>query len=463
MKQKHVWYLCIAFFAMYQGCKPDQIGFLNDNLRYGVSTLQVVQGTATSTNPIIANGSSTPMTVELVEIRNRATGAVVPDFLVPQEFNVYLGQVGEDVTTLEQLSQRIGKKTAPAISINGLGGAAVISPATEGIPAGLYTVDLKATNIAGSKLYKEALDINLIKMKPDSVFAASATTTAVGSESNAVNLRNQDFTVSIEHKESAENKIIYMWLDKDGKPFNPKKGEIMRRATLPSFADWSPFYAAEMTDTAIVHPYPYYKGIVYPVKTVTRVGTTNYTDFASYYRVVADYTDLGRNINTATTARFYKPGTHIVRFKLKTVKHTGPKITTITKDVVLPEGAGYAATRVAMDRAMVEQALGMSSAEIASRLGTSITFYAIQADGSRDSRSTAAAPGQWLDKDGNTISWGDGARLFSEFKMADMAFDIGQFPDRNFAGDKFVIRQSLLYDSGSGIVEVVFVFNVRVQ
>ncbi|MBK1438698.1 DUF4859 domain-containing protein [Parapedobacter sp. ISTM3] len=463
MNWKNIWRLCLMPFVLINGCKPDQIGFLNDHLRYNIAEIQVEQGTAVSTNPLIANGSSTPMEVQLLSIRNKTTGAAVPEFLVPQDFHVFLAQVGVDDNTIEQLDVKIGLSTAPPIAVNDIGGKVVFSPATEEVPPGLYTIDLQVSNISGTKVYNEVLDINLIEMKPDSVFASGANTTPIGSESESTPLDVNDYQVSIEHLDNGEDKIIFMWLDRNGEVFNPREGEVVRRASLPSFADWSPFYAEELTDTAIVYAYPYYKGVYYPIKRIARINGAEYTNLASNYRVVGDFTSIGRNVNTATTARFYKPGTHIVRFRLNTIEKTGPRITTITKDVTLPEGAGYAATVVSLDQSELAEALGVDAGNIAGLLGHSLTYYAIEPDGTLNPNSTAAAPGHWFAADGSTISWGDGARLFSELKIGVMEFHIGQFPDRNVAGDTFTLKQALMYDSGAGIAQVIFVFNIKVE
>ena len=467
MNWKNIWVLSLLtlIISCFYSCKPEQIGFLNENMRYGMAELQAVQGSAISTNPMVANGSTTPMTVKLSTIRNKNTGAVVNDFLTEQEYSVYLGQVGADVKTLEQLTPLIGTAKSPAISVNEMGGKVVLTPATENVPAGLYTLDLEVSNISGTKLYPGILDINLIQLKPDSVFSKSATSSGLSSESDVRNLTAAEYSVSIDYKPTTDNKIIFMWLDKNGKAFNPKEGEILKRATLPSFADWSPFYQEQLTDSAIVYPYPYFKGLPYPVKNVVRVGTTDFTNLTSNYRVNGEYTSLGRNINTATTARFYKPGTHIVKFKLNNLNHRYPffKTTTITKNVTLPFGAGYDASKFSIDKNDVLNALKISESEFLSGLLSKVSFYAIQADGTRNASNTANAPGMWLDELGNTVTWGARAKLYSEYNANEWTFFIGQFPDKNVKGEKLTVRQSFVYDDGQYFNEILYIFNITIQ
>ncbi|SKB26872.1 protein of unknown function [Parapedobacter luteus] len=462
MNLKHIWRYGLATLAVVQGCKPDQIGFLNEHLRYNIAELLVTQGTSVSTPPLIANGSSTPMTVELLEIRNKETGAAETAFLQPHEYHVFLEQVGADDTTLEQLEAKIGTVTEPALTVNEIGGKVALTPATEYVPPGSYTLDLKVTNISGTKIYPEVMDITLLPIKPDSVFASSASTSTMSDESATAEWR--DYSVTTEYRQTAENRIIYVWEDRDGVRFNPKQGEVVRRASLPSFADWSPFFPEELTDTAIVYEYPFFKGMAYPLKSVARVGSTNYSSGPeSHYRIPALDNSIAMNINTMTNTRFYLPGTHIVRYRLNTVRR-GLPATTITRDVTLPEGAGYAATAVPMDPDELAGLFGISATEIASLMNTRITFYGLLPDGTLNPNSTAAAPGHWFDASGNTVGWGDDARLFSEFNTSALVFNIGQFPDRNFAGDTFTVRQAMIYrPAGEDAVRVNFVFNITIQ
>ncbi len=467
MNWRNLWRLALVSLVVAQGCKPEQIGFLNDSLRYNIAELQVMQGMAASTPPLIANGSSTPMTVELLEVRNKNTGAVVTEFLDTHDFHVFLAQVGADDNTLEQLNAKIGPDSAPALSVNDIGGKVTITPATQHVPPGLYTLDLQVTNISGTKVYKEALDINLLPIKPDSVFASATNTTPMLAESPATELR--DFRVTTEYRATPENRIIYVWEDRDGKRFNPKKGEVIRRAALPSFADWSPYYPEVLTDTSIVYEYPFFKGMTYPLKSIARVGTTEFNAGPiSHYRIPAmlnsmPVNSIALNINTSTTTRFYQPGTHVVRFKLTNVAW-GLRQETVVLDVKLPEGAGYAATEVKLDSLGLSRILGAPAGSISAHLANQrATFSGVAPDGSLNHNSTAAHPGHWFGADGSIVNWGTDARLYCEFKPANLAFNIGQFPDRNFAGDNFVVRQSLIYRGSGDAVQVFFVFNITVE
>lgn len=463
MKWKKLWPLALLPAALATGCKPETVGFLNDNMRYNVTELQVTQGTSISTPAITANGSSTPMTVELIEVRNKATGAAVSEFLVPGEYSVFLQTVGADVNTLEQLASKLNTKTSAPIHVNEIGGKVTFSPTTENVAPGLYTIDLRVSNIAGTKIIKEALDFRVLPMKADSVFSASATTTPITSESGATTLR--EYEVTVQHIPNGPNKIIYVWEDENGNKFNPRQGEVVRRAALPSFADWSPFYPEELTDTAIVYEYPYYKGLVYPLKSTVSINGENHTGYASNYRVLGAVSSNRRNINTTSTTRFYKSGTHIVRHKLTNIKRTGIPTTvvkTVAKTVNLQKDLGYSAVVLNVQNEIASN-LGITFEEFKTLFGNKITYALVEPNGNLNTNSTAAAPGHWLKADGSAIAWGDGAVLFSEFKTTPGEFHFGQFPGRTAAGQTYKVKQALIYDPGtSEKIQLEFDFTLNI-
>jgi hypothetical protein len=463
MKWKKIWPLALLPAAFAVGCKPDQIGFLNENMRYNVSELQVTQGTSISTPAIISNGSSTPMTVELIEVRNKETGAIASEMLVPAEYSVFLQTVGAEVMTLEQLASKLNTKTSAPIDVNEIGGKVTFSPSTENVAPGLYTIDLKVTNIAGTKTIKEALDFRVLPMKADSVFAYSATSTPANSETNSTTIR--EFDVTVEHIPNGPNKIIYVWEDKNGNKYNPKAGEVIRRSALPSFADWSPFYPEELTDTAIVYEYPYHKGLVYPLKSTVTINGSNVTGQASNYRLISEVSDIRRNINTSATVRFYKSGTHIVRHRLREVVRTGVPTTvvkTVSKSVNLQKDLGYSAVVLKVEEDIVNN-LGITYEQFKTLFGSKITYALVEPNGTLNPNSTAAAPGHWINAQGGAINWGDGAVLFSELKTTPGEFHFGQFPGRTAAGQTYKVKQALIYDPGtSEKIQLVFDFTLNI-
>ncbi|UPZ38579.1 DUF5007 domain-containing protein [Sphingobacterium sp. PCS056] len=306
---------------VFQACKSDQIGYLSENMRYNVANLQVNQGMVVYTQSLIANGSTTPLTVNLLNVRNKETGELTTEFFKEHEISTYLSEITWRDTTLDQLNAKIGKAKYAAMTLNTIGGRVGFSPATQFVKPGQYSIDVEVSNIAGSRTFKNILDFNVIGAKKDSVFFKSCTSSDYGAEANF--LPYTDYEITIEHQPEGGNKIVYIWEDKNGKPFNPKKGEVIKRGDRPTFKNWSPYYPEQVSDTALVYRYPDVSGLVYPIMNGTYVGSEYWSgDPISYYRVIGTATSLGRNLNPVSTIKFYRSGTYIVRFRFLTVTHS---------------------------------------------------------------------------------------------------------------------------------------------
>ena len=317
-KQSFIIGLAGLSILVFGSCKNDQLGYLSENMRYNVENLQVNQGSVVYTDALIANGSSTPLTVNLLAVRNKETGEVTNDFFKEHEITTYLAEVTWRDTTLEQLQTKIGKAKYPPMMLNAIGGRVGFTQSTHFVSPGQYTIDVEVSNIAGKKKFKNILDFNVIAAKKEDILFKSCTSSDYGAESNF--LPYTDYEINVEYLPEGENKIVYQWEDKNGKPFNPKKGEIIKRGDRPTFKNWSPYYPEEVTDTALVYRYPDVSGLVYPIMNGTYIGTELWSgDPISYYRVVGTANSLGRNLNPVSTIKFYRSGTYIVRFKFLTL------------------------------------------------------------------------------------------------------------------------------------------------
>ncbi|WP_437922060.1 hypothetical protein [Sphingobacterium sp. LRF_L2] len=319
MKKKIFWNVCflVACSVLYK-CKPSEEGYLSETFRYNVENLQVNQGSVVYTDPLISNGSTTPLTVNLLAIRNKETGELAPEFLEEQEISTYLGEVTWRDTTLEQLNAKIGKSMYPPLMVNTVGGRVGFTQATNFVNAGSYTIDIEVSNLVGKRTINNALDFDIIGAKIDSIFYQACTSSDYGAEDNFTSYSN--YRVDVEYIPEGENKIVYMWLDKDGKAFSPKAGQVIKRGDRPTFKNWSPYYPEEVTDTALVYEFPDVSGLVYPIISGIYIGSTYWSgDPICYYRVVGTANSLGRNLNPVTTVKYYRKGTYIVRFRFLTL------------------------------------------------------------------------------------------------------------------------------------------------
>ncbi|WP_431294423.1 DUF4859 domain-containing protein [Pedobacter sp. P26] len=103
----------------------------------------------------------------------------------------------------------------------------------------------------------------------------------------------------------------------------------------------------------------------------------------------------------------------------------------------------YAAVNV--DVVKLAAAFQMPKEEITKNMGTLIKFYAIEPNGSLNPTTTANGYGHWFDGAGKVTSFGANARVFSEFDAQNFRYKAGQYPGRLSSGDKFQMREMLIY------------------
>jgi hypothetical protein len=123
----------------------------------------------------------------------------------------------------------------------------------------------------------------------------------------------------------------------------------------------------------------------------------------------------------------------------------------------------YPSTPIQPNWESVCKAFCLQLSEIKTKFGTSIKYCAVNPNGTFNYTSTANAPGHWFNNSGYTTNWGNSSYIFSEFNINNLTFNIGQYPNLCKDGNKFTIRQALVYTPASGSpVNVTFVFNISI-
>lgn len=137
---------------------------------------------------------------------------------------------------------------------------------------------------------------------------------------------------------------------------------------------------------------------------------------------------------------------------------------TLVYNVAMNPMTDYTATTVKLDSARIVKDFGLTIAQIASALGTTIKYYAINPDGSLDSVSTANAPGHWFTNSGATTQYANSPYIFSELTIASLIANIGQYPNVCKAGDSYTIKQALVYTkSANDIKQITLIFNIKIN
>jgi len=309
--------LALTLFVIY-GCKKVPKGFISDNIFYNLNPFIVSQGITAVSTGLVIDGSTTPLNVKLLAVRDMATGKDASNVLLKLDtIRVFKGSVDYKDSTVALLNLKLKDSTLAPFSINSIGGRLQFTQATKFVPLGNYNFDIQVSNIRGTKIINNACKIIVQGAAPDTLTylaynqSDSKFTTFVTQPASLLNLK-------ITHDDSGPNKIIYVWKDKNGKAFNPSKGEIIARPGRPIWTDWDPYYPQLKTDTSLEYGYP----IGVPQMPVFSAAK-NYPGFGTgitYYSVVGTHNDLGVNANTTFTINYnLTKGTFVVVIIVKDI------------------------------------------------------------------------------------------------------------------------------------------------
>lgn len=155
-----------------------------------------------------------------------------------------------------------------------------------------------------------------------------------------------------------------------------------------------------------------------------------------------------------------------------------PEDLTLNYDISFPaDASAYSGTTVSLngngDITKVAEALVLQPSAIAAALlgaketpkEGKIAFAAVEPDGSLNYNTTANGLGFWFDSTGAVIGWGsdNDSKVFSEFTAENFNFSIGQYPGKSSAGDKYTIKEALVYTKNAAQYRVTFVFDITIN
>lgn len=315
----------ILLGVLAAGCKKIDEGFLSEGLYVPDAPIQIQRGNPfQKTNAILADGTTQPMTVKLVDVRRADTHEHADEFYKEYPVYVYTASVDPAVdTTIEQVNKkRELKQLKPFEFLSS--GQFLFNGATDSLPLGVtYEYDIEVSNVAGSKLYKNIATLTTID--PPLVTEMTTGCNLFPDDGSAtVSMGTPVMTVTRVSESGAS--VILKLTDKDGRPFNPKKGEIIKRGDRPIFENYARFHPVEYTDTAMIcnfeiAPFPLSK---------YSSGGTNW-NYLMYYRIPSDFLTVDKTISTKVGSvnplfafRLMKAGVYIVEIRMpKTTRKGG--------------------------------------------------------------------------------------------------------------------------------------------
>jgi hypothetical protein len=239
--------LAVVLILALGACSSDE-GFISDNITYSQNPFNVTQGRVVISNSIVDDGSTLPLRVKLLSVRNKATGEEANELMQDYETTVYRSQISKFDTTFELVQAKLEKKMWPVFNVNEVGGQLQFSPETVNVPPGEYTFDVEISNDSGKKIIKDICTIRVFEGNP---------VPAVGGQLLAYKqILNDDeeeiivtdyppYSIQTTYEDSEENIINFRFVDKDGDMIDPVKfgfREFIReQGTDYKFSDAAPW------------------------------------------------------------------------------------------------------------------------------------------------------------------------------------------------------------------------------
>ncbi|NLR80473.1 DUF5007 domain-containing protein [Chitinophaga eiseniae] len=304
------------------GCKKIDEGFLSDGLYVPDNPLTIQRGNPfQKTNAILADGTTQPMTITLLDVRRADTKKHADEFYKEYPVYVYTASVDPAVdTTIEQVNKkRTLKNLKPFVFLTS--GQFIFNGATDSLPLGVtYEYDIQVSNVAGSKVYKNIATMTTVD--PPLITETTANCNFFPSDGSATIPMGAP-TMTITRVNESGASVILKITDKYGKPFNPSKGEIIKRGDRPIFENYARFHPIQYTDTAMICNFEI---APFPLSKYSNGGTN--WNYLMYYRVPASFikvdpalTSKVGSANPLFAFRLMKAGVYVVEIKLPKVTH----------------------------------------------------------------------------------------------------------------------------------------------
>ena len=317
------YYILIFSSAIFGSCTKIENGFLSDGIRYKDNTIFCKRGmTLTMSDRINTDGSTPPYQFELINLRDESTGNAAPKVFF-EGFDILTFKPGmvfnaETDTTVELLNKKRETVNKPPMEFNPVSGQLVFNKASANLPLGRYTFDVKMINPTGQKIFSKLATVEIIDPVIEDMFEVTYQA-ATGSNASEVFTAITAPKLKCTKISNEGARVILKIVDKNGKAFNPKAGEIVKRGDRPMFESHVKFNPVEVTDTEMicdfeVAPFPLAKLIA-----------SNGTDwgYLNYYRIPMQYAQVdglaNNNVNPVFGFRVLMEGTYEVEVMLPAV------------------------------------------------------------------------------------------------------------------------------------------------
>lgn len=324
---KRLIFLLALFTCCLAACKKITDGFLSDTLRYKSPDLYCQRGLPlVQSDPINLDGSTPPITFKMMNLRDSSGKGLPAEFNTKYDITVFKAGMSFNVdtdTTIDLLNLKRETQHVTPMEFNNVSGRLTFNKGSVNLPLGIYVFDIEATNVHGTKFYPSLGRINVVDPTDDDMFQLEDRSNNAFADADGSVTPMKALKV-IFTKVSAQGDRIFLKLtDKNGSPFNPSAGEIIKRGDRPTFENYTKFHPIMYNDTSMICDFE-----VPPFPLAKYVTPTTDWGHLIYYRIPSQFILIdglaahaySSNVRIAFDIKL--DGTYIVEFKMTDATRT---------------------------------------------------------------------------------------------------------------------------------------------
>lgn len=320
----------IVVLASMVACKKIENGFQSTMIRYKNSELIAKRGLILyQSDQINADGSTPPYSFKLLNLRNVDGSPAPVEFTTPYDITVFKpGQSFDaktDTTVALLNAKRETIKTLP-MTFNEKSGQLSFNKGSANIPLGRYLFDIEMTNVTRKSLFPAIAAINVQDPEKDDLFVITDNVSNAFSDQTGTATAHKNPIITCTKVSNLGARAILKMVDKNGRVFNPKAGEIIKRGDRPVFENYAKFNKVIQTDTALICDFE-----IAPFPLVKYVDPSTDWGFLMYYRIPSQFVTVDGtaftpakgtfSVNPRWSWQLKLEGTYVIQVKFSDVTH----------------------------------------------------------------------------------------------------------------------------------------------
>lgn len=324
MKVKYI--LGLLFLLSIYACTKIEKGFQSDAIRYKDNDIFAKRGLIlVQSDRINADGSTPPYTFKMLNLRKEDGSPAPAEFSKEYEILVFKTGMNFDAetdVTREQLDKKRELVKRLPMYFNENSGQLTFNKASANLPLGRYVFDVEMTNATGVKVFPKLATINVVDPEIEDLFVITDNVSNGFNDVTGVATPMKNPIITCTKISNNGARAILKMVDKNGKVFNPKAGEIIARGDRPIFENYAKFNPVIQTDTAMICDFE-----VAPFPLTKYVTPTTDWGFLMYYRIPSTFiksidgfpASPGFSVNPRWSWQLKLEGTYVIQVKFPDV------------------------------------------------------------------------------------------------------------------------------------------------